>query len=64
MKTNQLREKTEDELRNQLLELKKEAFNIRFRLVEGTFENTARIREVRRDIARINTILNEQKEKV
>ncbi|MCY4445672.1 MAG: 50S ribosomal protein L29 [Rhodobacteraceae bacterium] len=64
MDTRQLREKTPDELRNMHLELKKEAFNIRFRLVEGNFQNTARIKEVRRDIARINTILNEQKEKV
>ncbi len=64
MEINGLREKTVDELGDMLLELKKEAFNIRFRLVDGNFENTARIRLIRRDVARIKTVLREKKDKV
>jgi large subunit ribosomal protein L29 len=41
-----------------LIELKKEAFNLRFQRASGQLENTARVRQVRRDIARIKTILN------
>ena len=58
MKTEELRGKTPDELNTQLLELKKEAFNLRFQRASGQLENTARVRQVRRDIARIKTILN------
>ena len=58
MKAEELRGKTPDELRTQLLELKKEAFNLRFQRASGQLENTARVRQVRRDIARIKTILN------
>lgn len=57
MKAVDLRGKTGDELKDQLLELKKEQFNLRFRKATGQLENTARVREVRRDIARIKTIL-------
>jgi len=57
MKAVDLRGKTGDELRDQLLELKKEQFNLRFQKATGQLENTARVREVRRDIARIKTIL-------
>ena len=53
-----LRTKTADELNDQLLTLKKEQFNLRFRRASGQLENTARVGQVRRDIARIQTILN------
>ena len=58
MKTVDLRQKTPDELKEQLLGLRKEAFNLRFQKATGQLENTARVREVRHDIARIKTILN------
>ena len=60
MKAGELRTKTEDQLREQLLQLKKEQFNLRFQKATGQLENTARVREVRRDIARIKTILAAQ----
>ena len=60
MKAAYLRVKTEDQLREQLLQLKKEQFNLRFQRATGQLENTARVREVRRDIARIKTILAAQ----
>jgi large subunit ribosomal protein L29 len=58
MKAENLRAMTPDELKTQLLELKKEAFNLRFQKASGQLENTARVRQVRRDIARIKTLLN------
>jgi large subunit ribosomal protein L29 len=58
MKAEELRGKTPDELQTRLLELKKEAFNLRFQRASGQLENTARVRQVRRDIARIKTMLN------
>jgi large subunit ribosomal protein L29 len=60
MKAAELRARTEDQLREQLLQLKKEQFNLRFQRATGQLENTARVREVRRDIARIKTILAAQ----
>ena len=57
MKAEDLRGKSRDQLSDQLLELKKEQFNLRFQKATGQLENTARVREVRRDIARIMTIL-------
>ena len=60
MKAAEWRTKTEDQLREQLLQLKKEQFNLRFQKATGQLENTSRVREVRRDIARIKTILAEQ----
>jgi large subunit ribosomal protein L29 len=60
MKAEDLRVKTDDELRQQLLDLKKEAFNLRFQKASGQLENTARVRQVRRDIARIKTLMNER----
>ncbi len=57
MKVEELRGKTVDELRDQLLGLKKEAFNLRFQRATGQLENTARCRQVRRDIARIKTVM-------
>jgi large subunit ribosomal protein L29 len=58
MRAVDLRQKTPDELKDELLGLRKEAFNLRFQKATGQLENTARVREVRRDIARIKTILN------
>ena len=58
MKASELRTKTPDELKTELLALKKEAFNLRFQKASGQVENTARISQVRRDIARIQTVLN------
>ncbi len=60
MKAEELRGKTSDELKQQLLELKKEAFNLRFQQASGQLENTARRRQVRRDIARIKTVVRGQ----
>ncbi len=59
MKAAELREKTADQLREQLEELKKESFNLRFQQASGALENTARMRQVRRDTARVKTVLNE-----
>lgn len=58
MDAAELRNKTPDELKTQLVQLKKEAFNLRFQQATNQLENTARVRIVRRDIARVNTILN------
>lgn len=60
MKANELREKTPDQLREELVNLKKEAFNLRFQQATGQLENTARVREVRRNVAKVNTVLNEK----
>ena len=60
MDANELRGKTPDQLREQLVDLKKEAFNLRFQQATGQMENTARIRTVKRTVARVNTILNEK----
>ena len=60
MKAEDVRAKTEDELKDQLVALKKEQFNLRFQRASGQMENTARVRQVRRDIARIQTILREK----
>lgn len=62
MKVADLRPKTDDELTDQILELRKEAFNLRFQAASGQLENTARVRQVSRDIARIMTLQNERKE--
>ncbi|MCW9034283.1 MAG: 50S ribosomal protein L29 [Alphaproteobacteria bacterium] len=55
-----LRAKSKDELNDQLIDLNKEAFNLRFQAASGQLENTARVKQVRRDIARIKTLLNQQ----
>ena len=60
MDANELRDKTPDQLRDQLANLKKEAFNLRFQQATGAMENTARMRTVKRDAARVKTILNEK----
>ncbi len=61
MSATEMRAKSADELSGQLVELKKEQFNLRFQRATGQLENTARVRQVRRDIARIRTILGERK---
>ncbi len=60
MKASQARDFTEDQLKDQLLQLKKEQFNLRFQRASGQLEKTARIGEVRRDIARIKTVLRQK----
>ena len=55
-----VRAKTDDELTEQLDTLGREAFNLRFQRANGQLENTARVKQVRRDIARIKTILGER----
>ena len=57
------RGKSVDELSEQLVKLKKEKFNLRFQRANGQLENTGRVRQVRRDIARIETVLTEQRRK-
>ena len=56
MKATDIRTKTLDELNDELSSLKKEQFNLRFQRASGQLENTSRVRQVRRDIARIKTI--------
>ena len=60
MKVSELREKSADQLGEELLSLKKEAFNLRFQKATGQLENTARVRLVRRNIARVNTVISEK----
>ncbi len=60
-KTEDFRAKSADELNGQLTGLKKEQFNLRFQRANGQVENTGRIRVLRRDIARIQTVLTEQR---
>ncbi|MFO7154573.1 MAG: 50S ribosomal protein L29 [Caldicoprobacter oshimai] len=60
MKASKWREMTNEELNQKLNELKSELFNLRFQLATGQLENPMRIREVKRDIARIKTILRER----
>ena len=60
MKAQDLRDKTPDQLREELASLKKEAFNLRFQQATGQLESTARMRTVKRGVARVNTILNEK----
>ena len=57
----ELRVKTTDELKEQLIGLRKEAFNLRFQKASGQLENTVQVRRVRREIARIKTILGERR---
>ncbi len=60
MDASELREMTPSQLRDQLVQLKKEAFNLRFQRATGQLESPARIRSVRRDAARVKTVLNEK----
>ncbi len=60
MKAQDFRDKTPDQLRDQLASLKKESFNLRFQKATGQLENTSRMQVVRRDAARVKTILNQK----
>ena len=59
MKASELRAKSRDELKSEILGLRKEMMNLRFQQANLAMENTARVRQVRREIARCKTILNE-----
>jgi large subunit ribosomal protein L29 len=61
MKFSNIKQKTEDELKAELVNLKKEQFNLRFQKASGQLENSAKIFQVRRDIARIMTAISAQK---
>ena len=60
MDAKELREKTPDQLREELANLKKESFNLRFQQATGQLENTAAMRNARRNAAKVKTILNEK----
>jgi large subunit ribosomal protein L29 len=60
MDAKELRNKTPDELRTELVNLKKEAFNLRFQQATGQLENTSAMRAARRNAAKVKTILNEK----
>jgi large subunit ribosomal protein L29 len=60
MKAAQVRGLTEDQRTDELIKLKKEQFNLRFQAASGQLENTARVRQIRRDIARIKTIARQE----
>ena len=60
MKAADIRQKSDDELGEMLIDLRKEAFNLRFQKASGQLENTSRQRQVRRDLARVMTILAER----
>ncbi|MEQ8321252.1 MAG: 50S ribosomal protein L29 [Rhodospirillales bacterium] len=60
MKAADIRTKTDDELKDQLADLRKESFNLRFQAASGQLEKTSQMRHVRRDIARIKTVLVER----
>ncbi|MDA1324143.1 MAG: 50S ribosomal protein L29 [Proteobacteria bacterium] len=62
MKAADIRIKTLDELKDQLIDLKKEALNLRFQKASGQLEATARVRDVRRDIARVLSVLSEKRQ--
>lgn len=61
MAIDDFRKMTLDQLDEQLGKLKKEQFNLRFQIASGQIENTARVREVRRDIARVQTVAEEKR---
>ncbi len=63
MKAGDVRAKTDDELKTVLEQLSKEVFNLRFQKASGQLENTTRVRQVRRDIARIKTVIGERARK-
>jgi large subunit ribosomal protein L29 len=64
MKAADVRARTDDELTEQLDTLGRESFNLRFQRANGQLENTSRVRQVRRDIARIKTVLGERHRRV
>lgn len=60
MTVEEMREKTVEQLREELLALKKEQFNLRFQAAASQLDNTSRVRIVRRDVARVLTVMNEK----
>ncbi len=60
MKGGQAHDMTADQLTDELVKLKKEQFNLRFQAASGQLENTARVRQIRRDIARIKTVARQK----
>ena len=60
MKAADVKQRSNDELAEQLIDLRKESFNLRFQRASGQLENTGRVRQVRRDIARIKTVIKER----
>ena len=60
MDAKELRGKTPDQLRDELARLKKEAFNLRFQQATGQIESTALMRSVRKDVARVLTVMNQK----
>jgi len=61
MKTADIRAMSSDQIDDEVLKLKKEQFNLRFQRATGQLENTARVREVRRDIARLKTVAQQKR---
>ena len=59
MNATELKEKTPDQLNEMLADLKKEAFNLRFQAATNQLENTSRMRSVKKDVARVKTIINQ-----
>jgi large subunit ribosomal protein L29 len=64
MKVQEVRNKTEAELKQDLLKSRKELFNIRFQKANGNLENVSRVSVVKKDVARIKTILTEKAKKI
>ena len=62
MKTADIRAMSTDQIDDEVLKLKKEQFNLRFQRATGQLENTARVREVRRDIARLKTFAQQKRQ--
>ncbi|AXI51969.1 MAG: 50S ribosomal protein L29 [Roseobacter sp.] len=60
MNAKELHDKTPDQLRDELVNLKKESFNLRFQQATGQLENSARLKTVKRDVARVKTVLNQK----
>jgi large subunit ribosomal protein L29 len=61
MKSGEVRDMTEVQLKDKLMQLKKEQFNLRFQKASGQLENTSRVRQVRRDIARVLTLAGQKR---
>ena len=60
MKISDVRAMSKDQVKDEVLKLKKEQFNLRFQKATGQIENTARVRQIRRDIARLKTVASQQ----
>ncbi len=60
MKISDVRAMSKDQVKDEVLKLKKEQFNLRFQKATGQIENTARVRQIRRDIARLKTVTSQQ----